>query len=36
MTVNDIVQWLADLFPEAIINLRPGGRLKRPHEVDAG
>jgi CBS domain-containing protein len=36
MTVADIVQWLADLFPEAIINLRPGGRLKRPHEVDAG
>jgi CBS domain-containing protein len=36
MTVNDIVQWLADLFPEAIVNLRPGGRIKRPHEADAG
>jgi CBS domain-containing protein len=36
MTVHDIVQWLADLFPEAIINVRPGGRLKHPHEVDAG
>jgi len=36
MTVNDIVQWLANLFPEAIINVRPGGRLKHPHEVDAG
>ena len=36
MTVNDIVQWLAELFPETIVNLRPGGRLKRPHEQDAG
>jgi CBS domain-containing protein len=36
MTVNDIVHWIADLFPEAIVNLRPGGRLKRPQETDAG
>jgi len=36
MTVNDIVQWVADLFPEAIVNLRPGGKIKRPHEADAG
>ncbi len=36
MTVTDIVQWLAELFPEAIVNLRPGGRLKRPNEQDAG
>ena len=36
MTVNDIVQWLAELFPEAILNLRPGGKLKRPQDVDAG
>jgi CBS domain-containing protein len=36
MTVNDIVQWLADLFPEAIMNLRPGGKLKHPNEADAG
>jgi len=36
MTVTDVVQWLADLFPEAVINLRPGGQLKRPLEVDAG
>lgn len=36
MTVNDVVQWLAELFPEAILNVRPGGRLKRPHDVDAG
>ena len=36
MTVNDIVQWIAELFPEAIVNMRPGGRLKRPQETDAG
>jgi CBS domain-containing protein len=36
MTVNDIVQWLAELFPEAIVNLPPPGGLKRPHETDAG
>jgi CBS domain-containing protein len=36
MTVNDIVQWLAELFPEAILNARPGGGLKRPQDVDAG
>jgi CBS domain-containing protein len=36
VTVNDIVQWLAELFPEAIMNAPPGGGLKRPHEVDAG
>jgi CBS domain-containing protein len=36
MTVNDIVQWLAELFPEAILNAPPGGALKRPDDVDAG
>lgn len=36
MTVNDIVQWLAEQFPEAVLNRRPGDRIKRPHEVDAG
>ena len=36
MTVNDIVQWLAELFPEAILNAPPGGALKRPDELDAG
>jgi len=36
MTVNDIVQWLAELFPEAILNAPPGGALKRPGDVDAG
>jgi CBS domain-containing protein len=36
MTVNDIVQWLAELFPEAIVNLPPHRKLQRPHETDAG
>jgi CBS domain-containing protein len=36
VTVNDIVQWLAELFPEAIVNLRPGGKLKHPQEPNAG
>jgi CBS domain-containing protein len=36
VTVTDVVTWLAQLFPEAILNLRPGDRLKRPHQVDAG
>ncbi len=36
MTVHDIVQWLAELFPEAIVNLRPGGKIKRPQETDGG
>jgi CBS domain-containing protein len=36
MTVNDIVQWLAELFPEAIVNLPPQGGLKRPDETDSG
>ena len=36
VTVSDVVRWLAGLFPEAVLNLRPGDALKRPHEVDAG
>jgi CBS domain-containing protein len=36
VTVNDIVRWLADVFPEAVLNLRPGDRLKHPQQVDAG
>jgi hypothetical protein len=27
VTVNDVVKWLAELFPEAVLNLRPGDRL---------
>ena len=36
VTVNDVVNWLAALFPEAIQNLRPGDRLRYPLQVDAG
>lgn len=36
VTVEDIARWLAALFPEAILNLRPGDRLKRPAERDGG
>lgn len=36
VTVNDIVRWLAEIFPEAVLNLRPGDRLKRPEQMDAG
>jgi CBS domain-containing protein len=36
VTATDIIRWLAGLFPEAVLNLPPGDRLKRPHEIDAG
>ena len=36
VTVEDIAKWLAALFPEAILNLRPGDRLKQPAERDGG
>jgi CBS domain-containing protein len=36
VTVSDIVRWLANLFPEAVLNLRPGDVIKRPQDVDAG
>jgi CBS domain-containing protein len=36
VTVNDVVGWLARIFPEAILNLRPGDRVKRPAEMDSG
>jgi CBS domain-containing protein len=36
ITVNDVVKWLAEVFPEAVLNLRPGDRLKHPLQVDAG
>lgn len=36
VTVNHFIKWLADLFPEAVLNLRPGDEIKRPLEVDAG
>lgn len=36
VTVNDVIRWLADLFPEAVLNLPPGDALKRPGDIDAG
>jgi CBS domain-containing protein len=36
VTVTHIIKWMADLFPEAVLNLRPGDVLKHPSEVDAG
>ena len=36
VTVSHFIKWMADLFPEAVLNLRPGDTLKRPSEVDAG
>jgi hypothetical protein len=36
VTVTDFIRWLVDLFPEAVLNIRPGDAIKRPHEVDAG
>jgi CBS domain-containing protein len=36
VTVTDVIRWLAQLFPEAILNLPPGDTLKRPQEMDAG
>ena len=36
ITVTEVVRWLENLFPEEIINLPPGGRLKHPEEIDAG
>src|SRR5262249_42660725 len=36
VTGSDVIRWLADLFPEAVLNLPPGGELKRPDQVDAG
>ncbi len=36
VTVNDVIKWLAALFPEAVLNLRPGDRLKRPQQLHAG
>lgn len=36
VTVSDVIRWLANLFPEAVLNLPPGEGLKRPHEMDSG
>jgi CBS domain-containing protein len=36
ITVNDVVRWLAEIFPEAVLNQRPGDRLKNSRQIDAG
>ena len=36
VTAGDILRWLADLFPETVLNMRPGDRLKRAGEIDMG
>jgi len=36
ITVTDVMRWLADLFPEEILNLPPSDRLKHPEDVDSG
>ena len=36
VTVSHVIKWLADLFPEAVLNMRPGDVIKHPSEVDSG
>jgi CBS domain-containing protein len=36
ITVTDVLRWLANLFPEEILNLAPGGLIKHPEKIDAG
>lgn len=36
VTVSDVIRWLVDLYPEAVLNLPPGDALKNPHAIDAG
>jgi len=36
VTVSHVIKWLADLFPEAVLNLRPGDTIKQPGTLDAG
>ena len=36
VTATDVIRWLADLFPEAVLNLPPGDSLKNPEQIDAG
>lgn len=36
VTASDILRWLADLFPETVLNMRPGDRIKRAGEMDMG
>ncbi len=34
ITAGDVLRWLADLFPETVLNMRPGDRIKRAGEMD--
>ncbi|HXH81310.1 MAG TPA: CBS domain-containing protein [Candidatus Tectomicrobia bacterium] len=36
VTSSDVIRWLGGLFPEAVLNLPPGGLLKHPQQIDAG
>ena len=36
ITVNDVIRWLAGLFPEAVLNLPPGDTIKQPDTMDMG
>ena len=36
ITATDVIRWLADLFPEAVLNLPPGDAVKNPGQIDAG
>lgn len=36
ITATDVMRWLADLFPEAVLNLPPGDSIKNPGQMDAG
>ena len=36
ITATDVIRWLTDLFPEAVLNLPPGDAVKNPHVIDAG
>ncbi len=36
ITAGDILRWVADLFPETVLNMRPGDRIKHADKVDMG
>lgn len=36
VTVSDVIRWLGNLFPEAVLNLAPGDAIKHPERLDAG
>ncbi|MBI2216595.1 MAG: CBS domain-containing protein [Candidatus Rokubacteria bacterium] len=36
VTATDVIRWLANLFPEAVLNMRPGDAIKNPQQIDSG